>query len=193
MKNSLKRRDFIKSTSLASASLVLGNFANFSCAQTERPNILWILAEDFGMDTGCYGNQLVRTPNIDRLASEGMHCTNAFVTAPVCSPSRSALITGMYQTSIDAHQHRSHRDDGYKLPEPVQIITEYFRAAGYFTANVTTPAPGIKGTGKTDFNFNVEKPFDGTDWNQRKPGQPFYAQINFSETHRKFPENVPNP
>lgn len=193
MKNSLKRRDFIKSTSLASASLVLGNFANFSCAQTERPNILWILAEDFGPDLGCYGNQLVRTPNIDRLASEGMRCTNAFVTAPVCSPSRSALITGMYQTSIDAHQHRSHRDDGYKLPEPIKIITEYFRAAGYFTANVTTPAPGIKGTGKTDFNFNVEKPFDGTDWNQRKPGQPFYAQINFNETHRTFPENVPNP
>jgi arylsulfatase A-like enzyme len=72
-----------------------------------RPNILWILMEDVGPEMACYGEPLVSTPNIDRLAREGVRCTNAHTTAPVCSPSRSALITGMYQTTIGAHQRRN--------------------------------------------------------------------------------------
>lgn len=151
---------------------------------TSRPNILWILGDDLGPQLGCYGTPLVRTPNIDRLASEGARYTNAFTTAPVCSPSRSALITGMYQTTIGAHDHRSHQDDGYTLPSNVKLLTDHFRKAGYFTANVTTPAPNLKVAGKTDFNFSAPKPFDGTDWSQRAPGQPFYAQVNFYEPHR---------
>ncbi|MBA3442294.1 MAG: sulfatase [Pyrinomonadaceae bacterium] len=151
---------------------------------TPRPNILWILGDDLGRQLGCYGTPLVRTPNIDRLAREGARYTNAFTTAPVCSPSRSALITGMYQTTIGAHDHRSHQNDGYTLPSNVKLLTDHFRKAGYFTANVTTPAPGLKVAGKTDFNFSAPKPFDGTDWNQSAPGQPFYAQVNFFEPHR---------
>ncbi len=159
-----------------------------------RPNILWLIAEDFGPDLGCYGNPEVRSPNIDRLAKEGTRFTNAFTTAPVCSPSRSAFMTGMYQTSIDAHNHRSHRDDAFRLPEGIRVITSWFRQAGYFTANVKTAAPGIQGTGKTDFNFSPPEPvFDGTDWNQRPGGQPFFAQINFTETHRPFRRNNQNP
>ncbi len=159
-----------------------------------RPNILWLTAEDFCPDLGCYGNREVRSPNIDRLAGDGMRFTNAFTTCPVCSPSRSGFMTGMYQTSIDAHNHRSHREDGYRLPDGVGVITEWFRRAGYFTANVKTAAPGVQGTGKTDFNFAPTEPvFDGTDWNQRKAGQPFFAQINFSETHRPFTRNAKNP
>jgi len=146
--------------------------------------VLWILGDDLGPDLGCYGTPLVRTPNLDRLASQGVRYTRAFTTAPVCSPSRSAWNTGMYQTTIGAHNHRSHRGDGYKLPEGVRLVSHRFHDAGYFTANVTTPAPGLKASGKTDFNFTVERPFDGTDWSQRAPGQPFYAQINFMEPHR---------
>jgi len=82
--------------------------------------------------------------NLDKLAGEGVRFTRAFTTGPVCSPSRSAMITGMHQTSIGAHNHRSHRDDGYILPEPVRLITDYFREAGYFTANVKTAAPGVQ-------------------------------------------------
>jgi len=156
----------------------------------ERPNILWILGEDMGPELACYGYPLVTTPNLDRLARDGMLCTAAFTTAPVCSASRSALITGMYQTTIGAHNHRSHRDDGYKLPAPVTTITALLRRAGYFTANVKTPAPGLRVNGKTDFNFDAGKVFDGTDWSQRKPGQPFYAQINFVEPHRARPPHV---
>ena len=60
-----------------------------------RPNILWILAEDMGPELGSYGYPGVRTPHLDRLAREGMRFTHAFTTAPVCSTSRSAFMTGI--------------------------------------------------------------------------------------------------
>jgi arylsulfatase A-like enzyme len=154
------------------------------------PNIVWLTAEDMGPQLGCYGYPLVRTPNLDRLASEGARFTRGFTTAPVCSPSRSAFNTGMYQTTIGAHHHRSHRGDGYRLPEGVRLITDHLRGQGYFTANVRTAAPGVTGTGKTDFNFAAQKPYDGDDWSQRRSGQPFFAHVNFRESHKgpAFPE-----
>src|SRR5689334_10494210 len=126
-----------------------------TCAAAPRPNILWLVAEDFGQHLGCYGTKEVWTPNLDRLAAEGVRYTRFFTTAPVCSPSRSAFMTGMYQTTIGAHNHRSHRDDGYTLPDGVRVLTDWIRDAGYFTANVREfPAPiAFKGTGKTDWNF----------------------------------------
>jgi uncharacterized sulfatase len=66
----------------------------------------------------------------------------------------------------------------------VKLITDYFREQGYFTANVRDVVSGVRGTGKTDFNFTVEKPYDGTHWNQRKPDQPFFAHINFEAPHK---------
>jgi len=179
----VSRREFFTGTA---AALAAGSLAGSSCqsAAGPRPNILWMIGEDFSPDLGCYGNRLVQTPNIDRLAAQGVLYSNVFVTAPVCSASRSALATGMYQTSIGAHNHRSHRDDGYRLPGGVRLFTEYLREAGYHTSNLQ--GGELEGTGKTDFNFNVEKPFDGADWSERQQGQLFYAQINFSETHRAF-------
>ncbi len=188
----MRRRDFV----LGSAGIpaILSAFQSQTNAQElSRPNVLWIIAEDMSPDLGCYGNDLVHTPNIDRLAGESVRFTNAFTTAPVCSASRSAFSTGMYQTSIGAHHHRSHRDDNYRLPDGVHLIADYFRQAGYFTCNVKNVNEHVKGTQKTDFNFNVDHPFDGTDWIQRKPGQPFYAQVNFSEAHRKFKRSNEHP
>ena len=151
-----------------------------------KPNILWILAEDFSPDLGCYGNELVATPHLDQLAAEGVRYTNAICTAPVCSAARSALMTGMFQTSIGAHNHRSHRDREYELPKGVRTVTGLLREAGYHTSNCRNPAPGVELRGKTDFNFKVDRPFDGVDWSGRPAGAPFYAQVNFSETHRQF-------
>lgn len=188
------RRDFLKTTGLAAASLTLssGVIGGTEGKTTgRRPNILWIIAEDICPDMGCYGHPLVNTPNIDKLAGEGARYTNAFTTSPVCSASRSAFMTGMYQTSIGCHHHRSHRYDGYTLPEPVKIITEYFREAGYFTCNCAGLA--WHKPGKTDLNFTIDKPFDGSDWRKRKDGQPFFAQVNFSETHRIFKRDPDNP
>ena len=159
----------------------------------KRPNILWLIAEDLGPELGCYGTTEVWTPNLDKLASEGVRYTRAYTTAPVCSASRSAFMTGMYQTTIGAHNHRSHRDDGYRLPDGVRVLSDWLRDAGYFTANIVMlpPACGFKGTGKTDWNFTHEAPpFDSAKWDDLKLHQPFYAQINFKETHRKF--NAPS-
>ena len=155
-------------------------------SRQERLNILWIFAEDFSPDLGCYGNELVHTPNLDRLAAEGVRYTQCVCTAPVCSAARSALMTGMFQTSIGAHHHRSHRDHRHDLPEGVFTVTELFRQAGYHTSNCRKPAPGLQVGGKTDFNFHTDKPFDGADWDERPAGAPFYSQVNFGETHRQF-------
>ena len=193
----MRRRSFLQ---IGSA---LPGLAAAACSTRDAPpNILWILAEDFSPDLGCYGNGLVSTPNLDRLASEGVLYTNCICTAPVCSAARSALMTGMFQTSIGAHNHRSHRDRPYDLPGEVRTVTDLFRDAGYHTSNCRQPAPGLEVRGKTDFNFRVERPFDGTDWNERPAGSPFYSQVNFPETHRKFrrfesapvdPADVPLP
>jgi arylsulfatase A-like enzyme len=155
-----------------------------------RPNILWIIGEDLGPELSCYGTPQVWTPRLDALAREGVRYTHAFTTSPVCSASRSAFMTGMYQTSIGAHHHRSHRDDGYRLPDDVRLLTDRLREAGYYTANVRhlSDEPGTKffrGTGKTDWNFSYDgKPFDTDRWSDLKSHEPFYAQVNFSETHR---------
>ncbi len=186
---STTRRDFLKTSAAMAAT---GLAACGGGAGEQRPNILWIIAEDFSPDLGCYGEPVVRTPRLDGLAAEGVRYDQCCVTAPICSIARSALMTGMYQTSIGAHHHRSHREDGYKLPEGVRTFTSRLREAGYHTSNLKDTPVG--GRGKTDFNFNLdEPPFDGTDWTQRAEGQPFYAQINFSETHRAFEHDPDHP
>jgi N-sulfoglucosamine sulfohydrolase len=178
----------MKTTSLLIA-LLAGVFTAHA-ADARRPNILWLIAEDMGPDAvTCYGNEQVWTPNLDKLADGGVRYTRAYTTAPVCSASRSAFMTGMYQTTIGAHNHRSHRDDGYPLPGGVRPLPERMRDAGYFTANVVNlpAACGFKGTGKTDWNFTyTAKPFESAEWTDLKSHQPFYAQINFQETHRNY-------
>jgi N-sulfoglucosamine sulfohydrolase len=174
----------VLSSILAAALLACASFAEAA----DRPNILWLIAEDFGPELGCYGTPQASTPNLDRLAAQGVRYTRAYTTAPVCSASRSAFMTGMYQTTIGAHNHRSHRDDGYRLPQGVRVLTDWMGQAGYFTANLEElpPAFGFRGTGKTDWNFTYKRPFDSSQWNDLKSHQPFYAQINFQETHRRF-------
>ncbi len=153
---------------------------------SSRPNILWIMAEDIGPDLGSYGAPLVRTPNLDRLAREGVRYTHAFTTSPICSPSRSALATGMYQTTIGAHNHRTRPP--VALPAGVRPITHLLREAGYYTVNVQPgkrgPNPGAAGSGKVDVNFVADSLFDGSDWRQRRAGQPFFAQLTLFETHK---------
>lgn len=187
------RRDFLKTAAIGVAGMTLTSLAGCASSQGNRPNILWLDAEDLSPDLACYGNAVVQTPHLDQLAAEGARFTNVFTSAPVCSPSRSAIFTGMHQTTIGAHQHRSHRNDGYTLPAPVKVITEYFREAGYFNsrrefANKNRP-------GKMDFNFSgsFEDFFDGTDWSERASGQPFFAHVHFSETHRTFERDPDHP
>jgi len=151
-------------------------------ATPRRPNILWLVAENIKLDLGCYGERNVATPNLDRLAAEGVRYTRVFSTSPSCAPSRSAFMTGMYQTSTDTHPMRSHREDGFRLPPGVRPLTHRLREAGYFTANVKTIGEQTVGTGKLDLNFVNEGPiYDSGDWETLRRRQPFFAQINMPE------------
>ena len=145
-----------------------------------RPNIIWIIVEDMSCDFGYQGQPLVHTPHVARLAKEGVAFSNAYVSSPVCSPSRSALITGMYQTSIGCQHHYTGRGTvKHHLPDHVRLIPELFKEAGYYTSNANS---GLKNFGKTDYDFEYDKKalYDGPDWSGRKQGQPFFAQIQLS-------------
>ncbi|RKY87206.1 arylsulfatase, partial [candidate division KSB1 bacterium] len=189
MKDNFDRRRFLKTAGVGIATLGIPAFINWRPKTYKKPNIIWLIAEDVCPDFRCYGTTLVKTPNIDKLADEGIRFTNAFSTGAVCSPSRSAFNTGMYQTSIGAHQHRT--KDKEPLPDNVKMISEYLRSAGYFVCN-GYGNPGSR-PGKQDFNFKVDHPFDGTDWSQRENGQSFFAQIQIRMSHRPFKRDYENP
>src|SRR5690242_7507752 len=107
-----------------------------SAGAEPRPNILWITTHDISPDLGCYagvwpGAEYAHTPNLDRLAAEGARYDHAFATTPVCAPSRSAIITGMFPTAIGTMHMRTKA-----VPPPeVRCFPEYLRAAGYYCTN----------------------------------------------------------
>lgn len=114
-----------------------------------QPNILWIVLEDTAPLMGCYGETLIETPNIDELATDGVRYDNAIMPAPVCSPCRSTIITGVMSTTLGTHNHHSSRTEeaAIYLPGYIKTIPELFKAAGYFTFN----------NGKDDYNFNYDR------------------------------------
>ncbi|MGL6096275.1 MAG: sulfatase family protein, partial [Fimbriiglobus sp.] len=146
-------------------------------AAADRPNILLIGAEDISPSLGCYGDPDAITPNLDRFAAQGARFPRAFTHAPVCAPSRSGLITGMYPTTMGSHHMRS------KLLAPPKTYVEELRAAGYFIAWPKGPL------GKTDFNFDVPRIWADTveDWTANSTvlptDRPWFAYANFTVTH----------
>ena len=142
------------------------------------PNILWITIEDWSADLSCYGTPGIHTPNVDALAAAGVRYDRAFTTSPVCSTSRSAMMTGFHQNRIGAAQHRT--DDKNPLPDGIRPVPHLMAQAGYFTCLMSR---------KTDVNFLPDTKgqlFEGTDWSQRAEGQPFFARITFAGTHRPW-------
>ena len=134
--------------------LLLVCIGNLS-AKSERPNILWIYLEDVSGWFSCYGDKIIKTPNIDALADSGIRFDRFYTPAGVCSATRSAIITGMMQTTIGAHNHRSCRPnfrgkDMGKFDEnilSIKTLPEIFRKAGYYTFNEG---------GKDDYNFTFK-------------------------------------
>ncbi|MCA9121716.1 MAG: sulfatase [Planctomycetaceae bacterium] len=180
----------MKKYAFLTASIILALTSPGICAESpsvaaiERPNILWIYLEDVSRWFGCYGDKLAETPNIDRLAKTGVRFDRFYTCAGVCSAMRSGTVTGMMQTSIGAHQHRSHRNvrigeyvDSHQLPRGIKTVPEYFRAAGYYTFN----------DGKDDYNFDWSKDnlydsygamnFQGDEWANCPKDKPFFGQI----------------
>jgi len=150
-----------------------------------RPNVLWIVADDLSFEIGAYGDPLARTPNIDRLASEGVRYTNAFSTAGVCAPSRVALMTGTFATTMGAHHMRS-LDGGYQpVPAPdVKTFTEPLRAAGYWSSSLTKLDYQFSGVFDGAPRTNWDEP-DG-DWRGRAADQPFFSHVTIFDTHESF-------
>ncbi|MBM3746064.1 MAG: DUF229 domain-containing protein [Acidobacteria bacterium] len=150
------------------AALALGR------AAAARPNILWVSCEDTGIEIGCYGDPNAITPNVDRLAAEGVRYTHAHTVAGVCAPSRSGIITGMYPTTLGSQYMRCR----VTLPDFVKCFPEYLRQAGYYCTNNV----------KTDYNFDPPKSAwdessNRAHWKNRAPNQPFFAVFNFTTTH----------
>lgn len=165
----------------------------------EQPNIMLIIAEDMTLDLGCYGRTDVRTPNIDRLAAEGVMFTNARSCAPISSPTRAAMMTGLHQEITQSHNHRSHRDK--PLPEPYHPFTVELREAGYtcilgndccFENEFTKK--DSESSRKIDCNFKFENtgPYDGVNsfglfdrlYNVQPEDMPFFNQVTLYVTHR---------
>ncbi len=160
---------------------------NVVAAKTDqaKPNILWITIEDWSADLSCYGTKGISTPHVDKLASQGVRYNRAFTTSPVCSTSRSAMMTGFHQNFIGANQHRTYEKK--PLPHGIKPIPHLMQEAGYHTSLMSW---------KTDCNFTPHtrgELFMGTDWNQREPGQPFFARITFGGTHRAWNRDPENP
>ncbi|MBV5348474.1 sulfatase [bacterium] len=173
------------------STLVLTAFTMHSVVAQQKPNILCVVCEDISPYLGCYGDQVAKTPNLDKLATESIRFNRMYTTVGVCAPSRSALITGMYPTSIGANHMRNFAPNAnYKalpyglssyevvLPEGVKCYTEFLRAAGYFCTN----------NSKTDYQF--APPITAWDengqqahWKNRPENTPFFAIFNLEVTH----------
>jgi arylsulfatase A-like enzyme len=151
------------------------------------PNVLWFVVDDMSANFSCYGEKTINTPAVDQLAKEGLLFSRAYATSPVCSTFRSALITGMYQTSIGSHHHRSGRGKHrIQLPGGVRPIPELFQKAGYYTCigsglprhDYRSMPTTKQKRGKTDYNFDWDsKMYDSHDWAGRKKEQPFFMQV----------------
>ncbi|MCC5906884.1 MAG: sulfatase-like hydrolase/transferase [Balneolaceae bacterium] len=157
-------------------------FWNGVKAQTsdDRPNILWISTEDHNPALGAYGDDYAHTPNIDRFAEEAIVYRNAFVPSPICSPARSAIITGMHATSLGTQHLRS----VIELPEFIKTLPELMRGAGYYTTNNV----------KTDYNFDDTGLWDESSeqahWrNRESDNTPFFSVFNIMTPH-EMPANV---
>ena len=152
----------------------------------DRPNILWLLTEDMGPYIPPFGDSTVVTPNLSKLANEGVIYPNLYSTSGVCAPSRAALATGMYPSSIGANHMRTNsytKERGLPAyeavpPSEVKMISEWFRKAGYYCTN----------NYKTDYQFKApvtawDESSPYAHWRNRNDNQPFFSVINFTETH----------
>jgi len=177
------RRNFLKAAGLCASGLAFSGCTGPQAPPPRvvveppapaRPNILWITCEDINPYLGCYGDPYAITPNLDRLAGEGILYTNAYATAPVCAPCRSCLVTGLYATSLGTQHLRSE----VPLPKSIQPVPKLLRAAGYYCSN----------NYKEDYNFTDVTIWDESShsahWRNRAAGQSFFSIFNFTSTHQ---------
>ncbi|MGB5553214.1 MAG: sulfatase-like hydrolase/transferase [Flavobacteriaceae bacterium] len=152
----------------------------------DRPNILWLVTEDMGPYIPSFGDSTIITPNLSRLAKEGVVYPNLYSTSGVCAPSRAAITTGMYPSSIGANHMRTTSYSEVTgvpsygaVPQPeVRMVSELLRKNGYYCSN----------NYKEDYQFKAPKTaWDESSpyahWRNREKDQPFFSVVNFTETH----------
>lgn len=149
-------------------------------------NILWLVTEDMGPYIAAFGDSTVNTPNLDRLAQEGVIYPNLFSVSGVCAPSRSAIATGMYPSGIGTNHMRTNsyteitglrKYEGVP-PSMVKMVSELLRRHGYYCSN----------NYKEDYQFKApvtawDESSPYAHWRNRAKGQPFFSIFNFTETH----------
>jgi arylsulfatase A-like enzyme len=158
----------------ACAALALTGLAAGLAGAQERPNILWLSSEDNGPQLGAYGDRYSTTPALDALAARGMRFTRVWAAAPVCAPSRTAIITGVLPQTTGGMHMRSE----VPLGSPVRMFPALLREAGYYTTNNV----------KEDYNHPTaagvwDESSRSAHWRARRPGQPFFAVFNSVTTH----------
>ena len=162
-------------------------FSNFS---QDKPNIIWLVCEDQSLFFSAYGDSTAYTPNLDNLTKNSSVYNNFFAVSPVCAPSRSSIITGMYPTTIGTHNMRAYKKNisintKTKLPiyspvpkRKVQFFTEILRANGYYCSN----------NAKEDYNMEKsplawDESNKNAHWRNREKNKPFFSVFNFNITH----------
>lgn len=205
VKTNHTRRDFLRMTGLGMTSLAIHgstagsleaaceveeNLVSDSQHKSNRPNFLWLIIEGASPDFGCYGDTYAYSPNIDKLASQGCLFTRCYTASPVCGPARSAIITGVYPSSIGSHNmnQRPTMHHYQVVPPPkVKCITEYLRARGYFCTNWS---------GVEDYQFIA--PFTAWsagsfhDYHDAPREKPFLHICNFEITHESGNDDIDN-
>ncbi len=157
----------------------------------EKPNILVFIADDAGMDFGCYGNEVIRTPNIDALAASGLTVHNAFLTTPQCSPSRTSMLSGQFAHTIGTEDLHT------GLDENTLLVPRYLREAGYFTGYMLKGHLGSNGHRQFqwyDQGFPgyfrggwYEKAMDNFNrFLDESANRPFFLWMGFVDPHRPY-------
>lgn len=162
----------------------------------KKPNIVVFIADDAGLDFGCYGNKFIKTPNIDNLASQGVRFNNFFVSSPQCSPSRIAMMSGMFGHTLGVEDLHTPIDDTTKL------IPAYLKEAGYYTGSMCKTHWGPNGTNQFDFYYNGQPELYAESYMTEKNGffrkyqdflnesadKPFFLWVGFIDPHRPYKE-----
>jgi len=192
----LSRREFLGGVAATTGTLAFSSALGRLPSGTagERPNVLLLVSDDQGIDqSGCYGNNVIRTPNLDALAADGVRFTQAFTTAASCSPSRSSILTGLYphQNGQYGLAHRTHH---FRIFEWVETLPTLLHKAGYRTGVVGKLHVEPRSQSLFDFtapgrelmgNRNVAKMAEYAGQFMRSCGdQPFFLLVGFSDPHR---------
>ncbi|MFS0726731.1 sulfatase [Paenibacillus sp. 1P07SE] len=158
----------------------------------DRPNIVFITCHDLGKHLGCYGQQTVQSPHLDRLAAEGVRFDGAFCTSPLCSPSRSALHTGRYSHS-NGVMGLTHAHFGWRLKRGEKHAAQLLREEGYAAALF-----GVQHVAEeaSELGYEHAAPIEpaavlgaqAAEWIRSRQGaaQPFYLEVGFFEPHRPY-------